>query len=274
VPLGQDATPPGLAEAELRARLRSREKDRARYAPDVAPPKGQEAHFRRGWAGMPFSFGHLQAALGDYAGAKAAFGECARLLSDVLRRHPDPQSYVSALQSAILAGLPDLARHIAQDRETMRGELRAVPDAEGFQRALPLLVLGLDDEARPWIEKAKAVVPEKAWRRGMGALLGALAEKDADAFGRASEEMLAHHHASANHKGSETWNSEHSFLCAPAISLSILARGRGMSIPEPPSRRATLKNLLSVYLTEFEGRPLEKGTTFDLAVDYLPDALG
>jgi len=26
-------------------------------------------------------------------------------------------------------------------------------------------------------------------------------------------------------------------------------------------------------VTEFEGRPLEKGTTFDLEVDYLPSGL-
>jgi hypothetical protein len=39
------------------------------------------------------------------------------------------------------------------------------------------------------------------------------------------------------------------------------------------SRRPVLKNLLSIGLTEFRGRPLEKGVTFDLEVDYLPPML-
>lgn len=264
VPLGEDAAPPGLAEAELRARLRSVEEDRARYA------SRDDLRSRQIRASTPTTIALVRAALGEYAEAKAAFAESARLLDELFPQLPeDHQLYASALEAALLAGDPELAKRVAERRSLLRGTSKAVADRGVYERALPLLTLGLDGEARTVL----AISPNPTWRPGLMELMRALLERDVDALNRSLEETLAAFHRSANRKGSQIWNSVLSYVCAPALVMSVIARVRGLALTEPPSRRATLKNLLAVYVTEFEGRALEKGATFDLAVDYLPEAL-
>lgn len=274
VPLGKVATPPGFAAAELHARLRALETARDRNAPGTPRLERYERRALLARAWMPFNYGHVFAALGDMPKARAAFAEHAKLWDGILAQAADEhQGYIDALHSALLCGDGLLARRLAGRRGELQGDTKAVPDRAAYERALPALVLGKDDEALASLARAKAVSPENAWRRGLGELARAVVERDAAALAPSLEELLSHHHGRANHRGSDLWNSELSYLCVPAIALLVVARERGLSVPEPPSKRATLKNLLAVYLTEFQGRPLEKGTTYDLDVDYVPDAL-
>jgi hypothetical protein len=275
IPSSEDPKPPGLAEAELRGRLRAAESTRELYGPGKTRVPSMEPMARHGWANGPYQYGVLRTALGEFDAAGRNFTEAALLYSEIMADDPqDGSGRMMSLHSALLAGDRTLALQFAHHWVNSAVPENVVRDAACYQRALPLLITQRDAEARPAIEEAKAVDPKKAVVRGLGALMGAIVDANAAAYASTLEEVLKNHHGSACRKGSQTWNSLNSFLCVEAAALAVIAAWRGMALPpELPSRRATLKNLPVIGVTEFEGRPLEKGSTFDLDVDYLPEAL-
>jgi len=263
-----------VAEAELRGRLRNAETTRLISAPGKPRIPSMEIIARHSWANGPYQTGVLRTVLGEMDAARRDFAEAGRLYSEIIAALPqDATGRLMSLYSALLAGDRAAATRFATHWANLQVPANVVRDAACYQRALPLVIAGRDAEARPAIGEAKAVDPKKAWCRGLGALMGAIVDRDAAAYASALEEVLKGHHASACRKGSQTWNSLGSFLCVEATALAIVAAWRGLALPaELPSRRATLKNLLVIGVTEFEGGPLPKGTTFDLEVDYLPEA--
>jgi hypothetical protein len=272
---GTDGMNSTLAEAELRGRLRAAEITREIHAPGKPRIPSMEMIARHGWANGPYQYGLLRTALGEIDAARREFADAARLYAELLAAFPqDGTGRLMSVYSALLAGDRTAAVRFAHHWAALQVPANVVRDAACYHRALPLLIAQRDAEARPVIEEARSLDPKKAWGRGIGALMGAIVDANAAALSSGLEEVLKDHHGSACRKGSQTWNSIGSFLCVEATALAVIAAWRGIPVPSDlPTRRATLKKLLVISVTEFEGRPLEKGTTFDLDVDYLPETL-
>jgi hypothetical protein len=271
---GATAVPRGLALAELRGRLEVSERTREMWAPDKPRVPDAELMATRHYASGPLLSGLWHVLLGELDSAKRCFAEAADLCEEAaFLPSPDLNTFVAALEAAILAGDKPRADRIARRyaEVTWPGEFTA--DGRAYRMGIPMLVAGDIEAARPLIDEARALNPRKAWYVGLGDLLHAVAQRDTAALTVALETVLKDHHAQSVRR-SQIWNSVRSFICVPATVLVILAAWRGVALPaDVPSRHGRLKNLLVIALTEFDGRQLEKGATFELEVDYIPASL-
>jgi hypothetical protein len=271
---GASVAPPGLALAELRARLEDSERTREMWAPGEPRVPHMELTARSHYASNPLVSGLWHVLLGELDRAKRRFTEAADLCEEAaFLSPPDLNTFVAAVEAAILAGDRPRAHRIARRHAEANWGGTFTADLRAYNLGLPMLVAGAVEESRPLIGVARALDPKKAWYVGLGDLLHAVAEGNAGGLAVALDTVLKDHHARSVRR-SQIWNSVRSFICVPATVLLILAAWRGVEVPmDVTSRNATLKNLLVIGITEFDGRPLEKGTTFELEVDYVPAAL-
>ncbi len=265
---------PSLARAELAARLKAALNTRESWAPGKPRVPTMELVARRSYASMPLAIGQWKTLLGEPDEARHSFLEAAELSErEAFEPPPDLGMFGVALEGAILSGDRARAVRISSRRGEATWKDSFLRDRKAYAYGLPCLVAGDAVGVRPHLEAARGIDPKKAWYTGLGELMGAVAARDQAALGSALEKVLKDHHARSCRR-SQIWNGIGSFVCLPATVLAILARWTGLEIPtELPSRRATLKNLLLIGVTEFGGQPLEKGRTFELEVDYLPPSL-
>lgn len=265
---------PQLARAELTARLKNALNTRENWAPGTPRIPSMELVARRSYASMPLAIGQLKTLLGEPDEARKFFLEAAELSErEAFEPPPDLGMYDVALEGAIIGGDRASAVRISSRRGEASWKDAFLRDRKAYAYGLPCLVAGDADGLRPHLEAARGIEPKKAWYTGLVELMDAVAARDQAALGSALELVLKDHHAKSCRR-SQIWNSIGSFVCVPATVLAILARWAGLEIPAAlPSRRALLKNLLIIGLTEFGERPLEKGASFELEVDYLPPAL-
>ena len=212
-------------------------------------------------------------ALGRWPEAKAAFLEGSRFSEEGafyggrLRRG----ALGGAIQDAILAGERERAlRLVHRERPPLLEEGRTL----SFYLAEEPLLTGDEAGLRRVIEEAREYErTHEAGFPGYWDAVEALLQGSADAFAAGIAKVLEKHGVLTRVHNSFLYNAADALLCRSATALAILAAWRGIRLPaDLPGRRKVVRWPL-IDLTEFDGKPLERDTKFELEADFIPPGL-
>ena len=176
---------------------------------------------------------HLMAAicLTQLADFPKARGQYRAALADFLA---DRDSWHSQCQPSwlvdayIMAAQPELLCRVAAELAAYKLDRRSGASVALYSFALMELLAGHDREAANLgLDLLKWPKPRDC--QAMGKVIDALVERNQRAFDKALDDLLRAHRDQARHYG-DGWSPEW-FLSLPAMSLSWLALGRGLSVP-------------------------------------------